>query len=155
MWMMPIKAAPPVGQIFSASTGNSTINLDARICQHTKRDKALRNIDMVDKNYALKSNLLETQGQMAAIPAQNQMLQHCLATQDNLQILSFLDGTRLTIARHRNALAHSSQGGDIPRALPMEHASDKGKDEYKDDIRSAKQDDNYRASNIILPCPGS
>ncbi len=24
-----------------------------------------------------------------------------------------------------------------------------------DDIRSAKQDDNYGGSNIILPCPGS
>ncbi len=107
--------------------------MDATIRQHTKRDKALRNIDLVENSYALESNLLETQGQMAAILEQNQMLQHHLAAQDNSQILSFPDSTQLTIARHRDALAHFSQGGDIPRVLPMEHASHKRKDDYKDE----------------------
>ncbi len=56
---------------FSSSTGNSTNSLDATIQQHTMRAKALRNIHIVDKGYALKNDLLVIQDQMASILAQD------------------------------------------------------------------------------------
>jgi hypothetical protein len=56
---------------FSCSTGISTYNWDATIRQHTMQTKALRNIDLVDKNYAHKNDLLVIQDQMASILAQN------------------------------------------------------------------------------------
>ena len=36
-----------------------------------KRDKALRNIELVDKNYALENNLAETTKILAALMEQN------------------------------------------------------------------------------------
>jgi hypothetical protein len=42
--------------------------------------KALRNINLVDKNYALKNDLAVIQDQMASILAQNQLLQEQLST---------------------------------------------------------------------------
>jgi hypothetical protein len=60
---------------FSCSTGNSTNDSDATIQQHTLRDEALKNIDLVDKNYALENDLLDTQDQMTALLPQNLLLQ--------------------------------------------------------------------------------
>ncbi len=85
---------------FAGSTGNSTRNSQATIRQHTLQDKAVQNIDLVGKNYALESSLHETQGQMAAILAQNQTLQEWLAIQDSKHLLSLQDGTRTTISGH-------------------------------------------------------
>ncbi len=60
---------------FTSSTGNSTNDLEVTIQQHMLCNKAIWNIDFVDKNYILKSNLHKAQEQMAALLAQNQMLQ--------------------------------------------------------------------------------
>jgi hypothetical protein len=66
---------------FSRSTGNSTNNSEATIWQHTLLGKVLRNIDLVDRNYNLESDLLETQEKMAALLYQNKLLQGQLAAQ--------------------------------------------------------------------------
>jgi hypothetical protein len=42
-----------------------------------------------------------------------------------------------------------------PVLLPVISALMLGEDNDRHNIRSAKQDDNYGASNIILPCPSS
>jgi hypothetical protein len=63
---------------FSCSTGNSTNNLEATIRQHTLGAKALKNINLVDKNYTPENDLLDTQEQMAAFLAQNLLLQQQL-----------------------------------------------------------------------------
>jgi hypothetical protein len=42
---------------FFHSTGNATNNLEATICQHTLQEKALKNIELVDRNYHLENNL--------------------------------------------------------------------------------------------------
>jgi hypothetical protein len=55
---------------FLHSTGNLTNTLEATICQHTLWEKALKNIELLDKNYHLENNLHETQGKMASILAQ-------------------------------------------------------------------------------------
>jgi hypothetical protein len=49
------------------------------IQQHTMQAKALRNINLVDKNYSHKNDLLVIQDQMASILAQNRLLQEQLA----------------------------------------------------------------------------
>ncbi len=67
----PDPSGPTRRMDFSSSTGNSTNNSDATIRQHTMRAKALRNIDLMDKNYALKNDLLVIQDQMASILAQD------------------------------------------------------------------------------------
>ncbi len=59
---------------FLHSTGNLTNNSKATIRQHTLREKALKNIKLVDMNYHLENDLHETQGKMASILAQNQLL---------------------------------------------------------------------------------
>ncbi len=64
---------------FSCSTGNSTNNSEAKIWQHTLHAKALKNIDLLDKNYILENDLLDTQEQMAALLAQNLLLQEQLS----------------------------------------------------------------------------
>jgi hypothetical protein len=65
------RSGPSRGMDFSCSTGNSTNNSKATIQQHTMCAKALRNINLVDKNYALKNDLVVIQDQMAPILAQN------------------------------------------------------------------------------------
>ncbi len=65
---------------FLCSTGNSTNNSEAAIQQHSLCIKALRKIDLVDKNYALKNDLVVIQDQMASILTQNQILQEQLST---------------------------------------------------------------------------
>jgi hypothetical protein len=69
---------------FLHSTGDSTNNLEATICQHTLQEKALKNIELEDKNYHLENDLHETQGKMVSILAQNQLLQE--------QLLAFNQG---------------------------------------------------------------
>jgi hypothetical protein len=64
---------------FLQSTGNSTNNSDAPPRLHTQRATALKTIVLVDKNYALENNLHEAQAQMAAIVAQNKLLQEELS----------------------------------------------------------------------------
>jgi hypothetical protein len=64
---------------FSCSTGNSTNNSEATVRQHTLRAKALRNIDLVDRNYTLENDLRDTQDRMSALLAQNALLQSQLA----------------------------------------------------------------------------
>jgi hypothetical protein len=64
---------------FSHSMGNSTndskATSKATIRQHTIRTKALTKIALVDKNYTLENNLNDTQVKMAAMIAQNKLLQ--------------------------------------------------------------------------------
>ncbi len=43
---------------------------------------------------------------------------------------------------------------ELLNKVPMKTTSEQSK-APPDSIRSAKQDDNYGASNIVLPCPGS
>jgi hypothetical protein len=64
---------------FSHSTGNSTNNSDATTCQHTLWAKALKTIKLIDRNYTLENNLVNTQDKMAVIVAQNLLLQEQLA----------------------------------------------------------------------------
>ena len=64
---------------FSQSTGNSTNNSDATTRLHTQRATALKTIALVDKNYALENDLHEAQTEMAAIVAQNKLLQEQLS----------------------------------------------------------------------------
>jgi hypothetical protein len=51
---------------FLHSTGSSTNNLEVTISQHTLRKKALKNIELVDKNYHLENDLHETQGKTSS-----------------------------------------------------------------------------------------
>jgi hypothetical protein len=44
------QSGPSLRTNYSVSTGNSTNNSDATIRQHTMRDKARQNIDLVEKN---------------------------------------------------------------------------------------------------------
>ncbi len=67
---------------FLQLTGNSTNNSDATTRLHTQRATALKSIALVDKNYALENNLHEAQAQMAAIVAQNKLLQEQLSGSD-------------------------------------------------------------------------
>jgi hypothetical protein len=46
---------------FSCSTGNSTNNSEGTIRQHTLHAKALKIIDLVEKNYSLENDFLDTQ----------------------------------------------------------------------------------------------
>ena len=55
---------------FSQSTGNSTNNSDASVRQHKRRAKALKAIELVDKNYALEAKVLEAESQIAESQAQ-------------------------------------------------------------------------------------
>ncbi len=55
--------------------GNSINNLEATICQQSLQEKALQIIELVNKNYHLENDLHVTQGKMASILAQNQLLQ--------------------------------------------------------------------------------
>ena len=55
---------------FTHSTSNSTNNSDASIQNHKRREKALKTIDLVDKNYALKAKVHEAEKQYAASQAQ-------------------------------------------------------------------------------------
>jgi hypothetical protein len=72
-------SGPSRRRYFSCSTGNSTNNSTATIRQHTMCAKALRNIDLVDKNYTLQNDLAVIQDQMASILAQDQLLQEQLS----------------------------------------------------------------------------
>ncbi len=80
----PTHSGPSCHSDFLHSTGKLTNNLEATIHQHTLREKALKNIELVDNNYHLEYNLHETQGKMASILAQNQLLQ--------AQLLAFNQG---------------------------------------------------------------
>jgi hypothetical protein len=55
---------------FTHSTGNSTNNSDASIRNHKRREKALKTIDLVDKNYSLEAKVHEAEKQFAASQAQ-------------------------------------------------------------------------------------
>jgi hypothetical protein len=58
--------------------GNSTINSEAMIQQHTLKEKVLKNIHLIDKNYTLENTLLDTREMMTSIIAQNKFLQYQL-----------------------------------------------------------------------------
>ena len=73
------RSGPSCRADFLQSTGNSTNNSDATTRLHTQRATALKSIALVDKNYALENNLHEAQAQMAAIVAQNKLLQEQLS----------------------------------------------------------------------------
>jgi hypothetical protein len=60
---------------FSQSTGNSSVNSDATTCQHTFREKALKNINLVNKNLTLTNELAESKDTIATILSQNILLQ--------------------------------------------------------------------------------
>jgi hypothetical protein len=48
-------SAPSCQSVFSLLTGNSTNNSEATIQQHTLKEKALKNIHLIDKNYTLEN----------------------------------------------------------------------------------------------------
>ena len=48
--------------------------------QYTRRDKALKNIVLVDRNYALENNLNDMQEKMVAVIAQDLLLQEQMAS---------------------------------------------------------------------------
>ena len=54
-------------------------NADATTQVHTQQANAPKNIALVDKNYALENDLHEAQAKMAAIVAQNKLLQEQLS----------------------------------------------------------------------------
>jgi hypothetical protein len=54
---------------FSQVTGNSTNNSDASTRQHTHREKALKNIILVNKNAALTNHLANSKDKIAAMLA--------------------------------------------------------------------------------------
>jgi hypothetical protein len=60
---------------FSQSTENLTNNLEAMIPQHTPKEKALKNIHLIEKNYTLENTLLDTCERMALTLALNKLLQ--------------------------------------------------------------------------------
>jgi hypothetical protein len=66
------RSVPSRRRNFSCSKGNSTNNSEATIQQHTMCTKALRNIDLVDKYYALENNLTVFQDQMVSIGGRSQ-----------------------------------------------------------------------------------
>jgi hypothetical protein len=76
--MMQYAVTPPDDPIFLQSIGNSTNNSKATTRQHTLREKALRGIHPINKNYTLENTLLDTQAKMALIVAQNKLLQEHL-----------------------------------------------------------------------------
>jgi hypothetical protein len=55
---------------FLLVTGKFTNNLEATTHQYRRRDKALKNIAPVDRNYTLEINLNDVQEKMAAVIAQ-------------------------------------------------------------------------------------
>jgi hypothetical protein len=55
---------------FSQSTGNSTNNSDSSVRAHKRSAKALKAIELVDKNYALEAKVLEAEAQYAESQAQ-------------------------------------------------------------------------------------
>jgi hypothetical protein len=69
---------------FLHSMGNLTNNSEATIRQHILQEKVLKHIELVNENCYLENNLHETQGKMASILAQNQLLQE--------QLLAFNQG---------------------------------------------------------------
>jgi hypothetical protein len=64
---------------FSQSTGNSSVNSDTMTCQHIFWEKALKNIDLVNKNSTLTNELAESEDKIATILSQNILLQQQLA----------------------------------------------------------------------------
>jgi hypothetical protein len=58
--------------------GNSTNNSEAIIQQHTLKEKVLKNIHLIDKNYTLENTLLDTCKMMTSIIAQNKFPQYQL-----------------------------------------------------------------------------
>ncbi len=72
-------SGPSCRSDFLQSTGNLTNNSEATIRQHTLKEKALKNIHLMDKNYTLENTLHDTQKMMASIVAQNKLLQDQLA----------------------------------------------------------------------------
>ena len=78
-------SGPTRNSDFSQSTGNSTNNFDAMIRQHTKRDKVLKNIELVDRNYALENNLVESERRTTVLIEQNWLLQDHLAAGNQVE----------------------------------------------------------------------
>ncbi len=60
---------------FLQLTGNLTNNSEVTIRQHTLKEKALKNIHLINKNYTLENTLHDTQKMMASIVAQNKLFQ--------------------------------------------------------------------------------
>jgi hypothetical protein len=89
---------------FSQSTGNSANNSNATTWLHTRWATALKTIALVDKNYALENDLYEAQAQMAAIVAQNKLLQE-----------------QLSGSHHRVTVASEYTDPDSPLADPLTH----------------------------------
>jgi hypothetical protein len=73
-----VRSGPSQQSNFSQSTGNLTNNSKATTRQHTLREKVLRGIHLIDKNYTLENTLLDTQEKMASIVAQNKLIQEQL-----------------------------------------------------------------------------
>jgi hypothetical protein len=70
---------PSCCSTFSQSTGNSTNNSNTTTQLHTHKENALKNIVPVNKNAALTNDLANSKDRIAAILAQNLLLQQQLA----------------------------------------------------------------------------
>jgi hypothetical protein len=110
---------------FSNSTGNSTVNSEATTRQHTLRGKALKNIDLVDKNYALENDLHELQSKMEAILAQNQLLQGQLTAQRIVLVDAPVDGRASSGDGPSHLRGGGPEGVDTER-IEVQDGSDDG-----------------------------
>ncbi len=86
---MQTVAAPLEGLTSLVSWGIQPNNLGATIRQHTLRAKALKNIELVNKNCLLTNNLEDAQDQMATMILQKQLLQEQLCTAPKAPSLNF------------------------------------------------------------------
>ncbi len=75
----PDHSGPSCRSGFSQSMGNSTNNSNATTKQHTLREKALKNISLINKNDNLVNKLANSEQKVKAMAAQNQLLQEQLA----------------------------------------------------------------------------
>ncbi len=71
-------SGPSCCSTFSQSTGNSTNDSDTTTQLHTHREKALKKSVLVNKNAALTNNLADSKDKIAAMLAQNLLLQEQL-----------------------------------------------------------------------------
>jgi hypothetical protein len=78
------------------------------IRQHTLKEKALKNIHLIDKKYTLENTLHDMQKMMASIVAQNKLLQDQLAALNpsssvKAPILSDVQALQVQVADHRSS----------------------------------------------------
>jgi len=125
---------------FTHSTGNSTNNSDASIRNHKRREKALKNIDLVEKNYALEAKVHEAEKQYAASQAQiaSVLAEFNLYKSQNTKHRKNMD---------KEELSHNTSNEEL--------GSIKSSDEEEDDSGSSSTDDSMGEDGPSLIQGGS